>query len=538
MLTEIICNKFRKNKIIFEKGVNVVVGDGSNSIGKSTLLLVVDFIFGGSAFIEKNKATIRHIGEHEYNFSFIFDKPYFFKRSTKSPKDVYECDENYKVLKTIDLGSYKEFLKQKYIPNLADLSFRDFVGTFCRIWGKGNDEVTFDLKPLHAHSMNSMKDCLVRVIKIFNQYSELKFLTKDRDGKDKELKSAKKLFGTDFLPTNIKKGQYTNNKEAIKQITTEVQDIKVNLAAYSVSIRDITDREVMKLKEEKDSLLNYKFELQNKHNSLQNNLTSNKHFKTKGIVELQEILPNIDTERLALVEAFHNDVLKILSKDLKVSLKDINAELKDLDDRLNQINDEVSKKFESLDTPTTLVDRVYDLATNFSKFKSENDLYDKVHDLKEDVRDLSKSIDETITEELLGIKGKINAGIYKLCHDIYGDNYKSPVFEANSKSYSYVNRDNTGTGAASFGLIVFDMTILRLTELPLLIHDSRMFNSLESRAIDKLLPFYNNLQKQTFIALDDIDKLSPEAQKLIKENEVISLCSSFTLYNKIWKETK
>lgn len=38
-----------KKVITFHKGLNVVLGDnkGTNSIGKSTLLMVIDFIFGG-----------------------------------------------------------------------------------------------------------------------------------------------------------------------------------------------------------------------------------------------------------------------------------------------------------------------------------------------------------------------------------------------------------------------------------------------------------------------------------------------------------
>lgn len=49
MLVEIRCDKFKKKVITFHKGLNVVLGDnkGTNSIGKSTLLMVIDFIFGG-----------------------------------------------------------------------------------------------------------------------------------------------------------------------------------------------------------------------------------------------------------------------------------------------------------------------------------------------------------------------------------------------------------------------------------------------------------------------------------------------------------
>ena len=55
MLVEVQCDKFIKNgqirePIRFHTGLNAVLGDdnGSNSIGKSTFLMILDFVFGGS----------------------------------------------------------------------------------------------------------------------------------------------------------------------------------------------------------------------------------------------------------------------------------------------------------------------------------------------------------------------------------------------------------------------------------------------------------------------------------------------------------
>lgn len=47
MLVEVRCDKFREKSIKFHKGLNVVLGDekATNSIGKSSLLMVLDFIF-------------------------------------------------------------------------------------------------------------------------------------------------------------------------------------------------------------------------------------------------------------------------------------------------------------------------------------------------------------------------------------------------------------------------------------------------------------------------------------------------------------
>ncbi len=50
MLREIYCDKFHQKRIVFNPGLSVVLGTntGDNSIGKSTFLLIVDYVFGGS----------------------------------------------------------------------------------------------------------------------------------------------------------------------------------------------------------------------------------------------------------------------------------------------------------------------------------------------------------------------------------------------------------------------------------------------------------------------------------------------------------
>ena len=78
MLERIECEKFRKKVIDFRSGLNVVLGDdiASNSIGKSTLLMIIDFIFGGEDYIRKNSDAIEHLGHHifKYNFNLFINK--------------------------------------------------------------------------------------------------------------------------------------------------------------------------------------------------------------------------------------------------------------------------------------------------------------------------------------------------------------------------------------------------------------------------------------------------------------------------------
>ena len=79
MLKELYCDSFKENdktrdKIIFSEGLNVVLGkkkngEEHNSIGKSTLLLIIDFIFGGENY--KKSEAYKH-GEQIFNYCFEF----------------------------------------------------------------------------------------------------------------------------------------------------------------------------------------------------------------------------------------------------------------------------------------------------------------------------------------------------------------------------------------------------------------------------------------------------------------------------------
>jgi len=84
MLTSIKCEKFHQQIIAFRKGLNVVVGDdlATNSIGKSTLLMVIDFIMGGDGFLEHNHDVVAELGHHEYRATFNFGGAYYFFAET------------------------------------------------------------------------------------------------------------------------------------------------------------------------------------------------------------------------------------------------------------------------------------------------------------------------------------------------------------------------------------------------------------------------------------------------------------------------
>jgi Uncharacterised protein conserved in bacteria (DUF2326) len=54
---------------------------------------------------------------------------------------------------------------------------------------------------------------------------------------------------------------------------------------------------------------------------------------------------------------------------------------------------------------------------------------------------------------------------------------KKPYLKLKERSYSFEVEENTGTGVAYTGLLLFDLTLFLLTRLPILVHDTVIFKN-------------------------------------------------------------
>jgi hypothetical protein len=156
MLDEIKCDRFTDaipgKTIAFHPGLNTVIGgdDGENSVGKSTLLLLIDACFGGTTYFDKDADIVTNVGQHEIYFSFSFaDGKRRFCRSTLDPKTYWECDQDYnKIGEPRKIEQLSKYLNEHYFRGDENVSFRDVVGRFSRI----SERDTYDVnQPLIAY---------------------------------------------------------------------------------------------------------------------------------------------------------------------------------------------------------------------------------------------------------------------------------------------------------------------------------------------------------------------------------------------------
>lgn len=534
MLIEIHCKIFNEPVITFTEGLNVVLGDenATNSIGKSTLLMVIDFVFGGSTFLSHNVDVVDELGHHDYYFKFSFDGQYYcFRRGTYRPDLVYKCSPDYEELEPIALDDFNNFLKLRYSSTVPDISFREFVGLFSRIWGMDNLNPS---KPLHIVSNKPPTDCVDNLIKAFNKYDSIKALAIDLKKATEEKSVLNSAFKNKIIP-KINLTQYKKNESKIEEIESEIEDIKSNLAKYAINIREIVNREIMELKVQKDEMLKVKLTLDSKLKRIQNNLSENKHLKSKHLKSLKDFFPEVNIEKLTDIEEFHSDLSVILKKELQSAEKALLEQLKLTNLEINRLDKKISKTLSSLENPSVIVDRVYELANLLKTSKKENDYYQEIKDIRGSVKNLQAKVHEEKGIILKILEDAINDKIRTIVSLIYDESRKSPILSLFEKNYAYKTVEDTGTGKAYSNLLVFDLSIFSLTSLPFLIHDSLLFKNIENDAVANLINVYSGFNKQSFVAIDEIEKYGKMAAQALNDNSVIELSDSRVLYIKDWR---
>lgn len=534
MLKEIKCDIFNEKVVNFYKGLNVVIGDkkASNSIGKSTFLMIIDFVFGGNSYIDKNKDVVTNIREHEFYFSFEFDEElYNFKRSTNESKYVDKCDNEYKVVERLSIEQYTELLKNKYNVGVEYISFRGVVSLYSRIWQKGN----FDVKrPLHELGSIKNSDAIISLIKLFNKYKKIFDLEVDI----KELGASK---------TAVQKGEKFNHipkvtKNIVNKNIKEIERIKAEMEkvalSVSINLNDFATQLNNKLIEEIGIIKRKKNNYEMKLTIIRKNKVNNEKVNSSEFNKLIEFFPTVNIDKLNEINDFHSSIAKVLGEELIKSEADLISKIELLDNRIlqleNKINEVVSKQPVSEDFLKPLLE----LSSQLNQKENENRIYEKKQSLSAEIKETKEKLTLLKTAILVEISDIINKKITEINNDIHTLDRREPKLVLAENTYAYGIEDNTGTGEAFTNLIEFDLAVLELTELPIIIHDSMMFKNIENDVVENLVCFYNKNNKQIFIAIDEVNKYSVECQNILKEKMVLSLSENKLLFIKDWRAKK
>lgn len=534
MLREISSEIFSEKPIKFHKGLNIVLGDneGSNSIGKSNLLMIIDFVFGGNTYLSHNIDVVENLGHHEFNFMFEFnEEQLFFSRGTEEPNYVYKCTLDYKKKTPLSLREYTNLLKKQYDLDHLMLTFRSIVSLYSRVWGKNNSEVK---KPLHSVSNEKFIDTVTRLIKLFNQYERIE----KEDKEIKELNEAKRLrdkAGRLQVIPKINKKNYESNKREIQRLQEEIRTLSKSLYSPIINISEIVSDEVLELREKKKILLNQREYNKSRLNRINTNINKSVNIKFEALIDF---FPEVNLEKLREIEDFHEGISSILHNELKRAKRELTQKINSLELEILDINDKLDEILNPNEEPNVFVDSLIETSSNLKNLQMQNTYYEKLKSLKDSI-DKKKSELEKVKEDLVNdISKKINGEINNIYTQIYNEQRNQPKLNLTPNNYEYVYTDNTGTGNAYVNLIAFDLAIFNLTELPFITHDSFLFKNIEKQAVENLIKYYHSFDKQIFIAIDVINIYSKDTKHIINKSKVIKLSKDKLLFIKDWRTNK
>ena len=317
MLTEIYCESFGDQKRIpFSAGLNVIQGLSGNSIGKSTALKIIDFAFGGQYYADSNDDVIKHIGDHDICFTHTFNGcGYYFRRNAKKYRKVQWCkDASYEPYKETPSDELCEFLFKQYHLESGGLSFRDTVSLYSRIWNKPNKEVS---RPLYNHSFQTVKDAIISLVRLFNEYGPISELNEQDEYLSKRAQVLTKAVNYHFLKVPTKE-EYTSLINEKATIQRKITQLRQNISVASVEKADALNDQYSNLIETRTYLLRQQGRVKRALSRCTNSIAHITTLNKSTFSQLLEFFPEINMQRISEVQGFHDSLHKVLLEELNL----------------------------------------------------------------------------------------------------------------------------------------------------------------------------------------------------------------------------
>jgi len=529
MLKEIQCDRFISNgeirpAIKFNRGLNTILGGthANNSIGKTTFLLIVDFVFGGNTYLEND--AIRKIGPHTINFAFEFNnKIYYFSRNTTSSDEVNICDENYKVVNKVPLDKFHKILQDLYDFNLFESKFRNLLGRYFRIYGKNNHN---EKKPLHGHVNEKNAEAILSLEKLFESYEVIKDYKDNAKSVTDRLNALKTTRAYDFLPygTIKTKREFQSNEKKIKEmeeklitLTTSDNDQYFELDLEEAEKAGFIKGELSKLTRKRARLIS-------QLNVVNANMESDNPLKSHSYDELLQFFPEAELRKLSEIEKFHIGIQHILHKEYQQEASRLSLLIDAINSEIEHLKKELDKQGIPASLSTSYLKKYTEIQKNLESYTDQNNNFNFLNELKGSQNSARMNLKEIEQLQLRSIESTINEQMVRFNDLIYETKRKAPVLDLDGgTTYDFYTPDDSGTGTSYKSLIIFDLSVLMHSKLPGIAHDSLLFKNIGDEPINQIMKLYMTFDKQIFIAFDKDNSYSEETHIILNNSAVIRL---------------
>lgn len=540
MLKEIQCDKFAPDHrvIRFNSGLNTVLGSagGSNAIGKSTFLWIIDYVFGGESYYSLSDDIKKEIGSHIIYFTFEFDEqPYYFYRSTDDPKNVYRSDEEGHFITKLSLEDFRKFLFQEYKIGIPSLRFSEITERFFRIYGREN---TLEKYPLLVKPREQDEKAVDFLLKLFGHYrilASIRSMEEELGIKSSQLKSRQRQ------KVDIEKIE--SNQKTIESLRNRLQKLLKNseeaqLALFGFDTQ--TFERITAIQKELNSFVRKRNRLQSQLNAIKSNIADNKVDTASEFDSLVHFFPNTNIKAFEEIEYFHKKIREILSEEMDEEIERLQPLIGEYDKEITRLN----LKIKESGLAKEMSERVLSQCVNVSKSidKLEEETAELIHqkELQEARAEAEQILEQLIqqqTEKLDEMQDDINLRMEIINGVVTEKQETAPLlYITPQKEIVFETPSNTSEGTAYKSLVVYDLSILELRPIPALIHDSNILKRIEDVHLERILERYQTSRRQVFIAFDKADSTTTKAHKILEETAILRLSDGNELFGRSWSK--
>ena len=540
MLIEIQCDKFApEHQIIrFNSGLNTVLGSagGSNAIGKSTFLWIIDYVFGGESYYSLTDDIKKEIGPHTIYFTFEFEgQPYYFYRSTDDPKSVYRIDKERHFITKLTLDEFRRFLFQEYKIGLPALTFSEITERFFRIYGREN---TLEKYPLLVKPREQDEKAVDFLLKLFGHYkilASIKFMEEELGIKASQLKSRQRQ--------KVDIDKIESNQKTIESLRKRLQKLMKNseeaqLAMFGFDTQ--TFERITAVQKELNSIIRKRNRLQSQLNAIKSNITDSKAETASEFESLLRFFPNANLKAFEEIEHFHIKIREILGEEMDQEIYRLQPLIEEYDKEIRRLN----RKIEESGIAKEMSERVLSQCVNVSKSidRLEEETAELIHqkELQDARAEAEQKLEKLLlqqTEKLGEIQDDINLRMETINGVVTEKQETAPLlYITPQKDIIFETPGNTSEGTAFKSLVVYDLSVLELRPIPAIIHDSNILKRIEDVHLEHILERYQSTKRQVFIAFDKADSTTEKAHRILEETAILRLSDGNELFGRSWRK--
>lgn len=515
--------------ITFHEGLNVVLGeeDGAMSIGKSSSLLAIDFVFGGDTYIKSD--GVRHEGHHTIFFAFEFNGVrHYFARNTDDSDTFHFCDKDYNLTGAkYTKEEFVAWLRKQYAMEYDGVSFRTVLSSFFRVYGKKN---TDELNPLQGIPGQNMEKSIAAILTVFNRYKDIQEFRDSVTEQTKRLEAFKQARKYQFI-SDLVGGQkkYEENLAAIRELELQLatlmeeaeqghseEEIELNKKKAALTTEKLNIENAIHTREMKLRLLNMSFEY-------------GLYPTEADMTALQEFFPEVNIRKLYEVERYHQKLAHILDAQFAEERKAIEEEITELRKQWESVNDQIKVLGFVGNISREFLDRHSELKAEIAALRTQNQAFLTQTELQAAKANATEVLKRSIEDILREIEDILNRQMKEFNDSLFTTKKKPPQLHFNAyNSYRFETPDNTGTGSNYKGMLVYDLAVLFTTALPALAHDSLLFKNLGKDVEDGIFRIYERVaselpRRQIFIAYDKQGDCRPGTRKILDASCVLRL---------------